>query len=123
MDYESKIIESSRELSAKEKLAVKDVTGAKSLDEVAENERLRIHPQLYAVCAIHNENAKDKKDYKKYIIVDYDGFKYITGSESFWKSFIDIHTTMNGEDYEIDVFKKPSKNYSGKYFISCGIVL
>ena len=69
MDYESKIIESSRELSAKEKLAIKDCSNAKSLDEISENERLRIHPQLYAVCAIHNEKATDKKDYKKYIVV------------------------------------------------------
>ena len=52
-----------------------------------------------------------------------DGTKYVTGSSSFWSSFEEIYTEMEGEDEEwgVRVYRSPSKNYTGKDFITCSI--
>lgn len=122
--YSVNILETSKELKAREKIAIKDTSNAKPLDEiVAVGFPVRIKPDWYAVLEIHNEKSEDK-DYKKYVIVDKDGEKYVTGSESFFTSFRDIFTDMIGEeeDYEIECYKMESKNYKGKHFLTCSIV-
>ena len=62
----------------------------------------------------------------KDVIIDVGGNKYVTGSESFFTRFIEIFQTMAedapGEEYQIECYKKPSKNYAGKSFISCSLV-
>lgn len=123
MDYKATIIESSRELTAREKIKYKDVTGSISLDAATEEEPLVISPNGYAIVQIHNENS-DNKDYKKYVIEDKDGTTYTTGSESFWKSFMDIYTEMvdSGEEWQLRIYKRDSANYKGKKFITCSIV-
>jgi hypothetical protein len=82
-------------------------------------------PDYYAILEIENDKAdtKDKK-YNQFIVVDKSGSKYVTGSKSFWDSFINIYNEMKDESepYEIEVYKIPTKNYTGKYFITCSIV-
>ena len=114
--YEIKIIESSQELSARDRLRLKDLSNAISLDrEIKENESLAITPTAYVILAVHNEKS-DNKDYKNYVISDdVTGHKYYTGSESFFTSFRDIWEEMKEEgEYQIEISKKPSKNYTGK---------
>lgn len=120
--YKVTIKESSKELNARERIMLKDTTNAIKLDEAAED-KLVITPVAYAVLGIHNEKS-DNVDYDNYIIVDDAGNKYVTGSESFWKSFIDIWLEMadEKEPYQIEVYKLESKNYKGKQFITCSIV-
>lgn len=123
--YTAKIIESTHELSARERILLKDTTNAKKIDEAvdeAENGRIIIRPIDYAVISIHNEKSKDRKEYNNYIIIDEDGTKYVTGSPSFWSNFKEIWEEMSGEPFEIEAYKKPSKNYSGKDFITCSII-
>lgn len=129
-NFSSKIKESTRDLSAKERIALKDTTNANkidsALDKAAENgERLIITPVNWAILEIHNEKSKDRKDYENYVIVDETGEKYVTGSPSFWKAFKDIWDEMRSESdeaFQIEIYKQPSKNYSGKDFITCSII-
>lgn len=121
--YSVSIKNSSTELTPREKLMVKDTTDAIKLDAATEKEALVIHPVAYVELAIHNEKSQDK-DYANYVILDKDGNKYVTGSKSFYEAFINIFDEMSDsdEDYAIKVYRVPSKNYSGKSFITCSII-
>lgn len=127
--YNVEIVESSRQnMTARERLMLKDTSGAKSLNDlVKDDEGLVITPIDYAVLNIHNDNAKDgqNKDFTNYLILDNNGERYITGSESFWESFKDIWDEMmadgTGEAFDIKVYTLPSKNYNGS-FITCSIM-
>lgn len=127
-NYSVTISETSREnLTARERLFFADTSSAKTLDSIVpENgEGIIITPVDYAVLNIHNDKAKsDEKDYTQYLIIDSDNKSYITGSNSFWNSFIGIYNVMKGENesYEIKIERKPSKNYTGKSFLTCSII-
>lgn len=116
------IRETSREISAKERVKLKDTTNAVKLDTATQDGHVIINPDMYAVLDIHNENGDDK-DYVNYVVIDVDGTKYVTGSQSFWNSFMDIYTEMQNEteDWVIEVYRMPSKNRPGKDFITCSI--
>lgn len=116
------IRETSREISAKERVKLKDTTNAVKLDTATQEGRVIINPDMYAVLDIHNENGDDK-DYVNYVVIDADGTKYVTGSQSFWNSFMDIYKEMQNETEEwvLEVYRMPSKNRPGKDFITCSI--
>lgn len=120
--YSVSIKETSRNLSAKERIAIKDTTSAVKLDEATQVESVTINPDMFAVLSIHNDKS-DNPDYENYIVVDKDGRKFVTGSQSFWTSFMDIWTEMENEDedWSVLVYRHPSKNYKGKDFITCSI--
>lgn len=124
MDYQVTIREVSREISPRERIMLKDFTNATQLDTACEEVPFILSPDVYAILDVHNERSKEDKDYVKYIILDKAGNKFITGSNSFFKSFLEIWEEMVplGEDYEIEVYKVPSKNYKGKSFLTCSIV-
>ena len=121
--YSVTIKESSKDLSAKERIAIKDTSDAIKLDTACDEGAIIITPIAYAVLGIHNEKS-DNPEYNNYIIQDASGEKYVTGSESFWSSFKDIYDEMAGEDEEwsVKAYKLDSKNYKGKKFITCSIV-
>lgn len=123
--YSAKVIEISKEVSAKQKIQLKDTTNCISLDEATtENDRMIISPDFYAVIAVHNEKSEDK-DYEKYVVVDRAGNKYVTGSKSFFTALRDIMSDMAAEapdeEYEIEVYRRESANYKGKTFITCSL--
>lgn len=123
-NYTTSISFTSRELTKKETVRLKDLTDAIALDRATnEGENLVIKPAYSAVLDIHNESARDK-DYKKYVIVAEDGIKYVTGSESFWDSYMNIVAEMedSGEEWALNVYKVPSKNYAGKEFLTCSVI-
>ena len=123
-DYNTTIRVCSKELSARERVLIKDTTNAISLDEATSDSDspLVISPDFYAVLDVHNEKS-DNKDYTKYILVDKNGNKFVTGSDSFWNSFMEIMAEMEDEgDFEIQVYRRESKNYKGKSFITCSII-
>ena len=68
--YEAKITYSSKELTAREKIKLKDLTNAVQLDEATQNAEfegagnLVITPDYYAEVSVHNEKS-DSKDYVK----------------------------------------------------------
>lgn len=121
--YSAKIVSCSRELSAKEKIMMKDTTDCVRLDEATKSGAIIINPSAYAEIEIHNEQSENK-DYKVFVVIDKDGTKYVTGSESFFSTFHDIYCDMDGEEEEwaVKVYRVPSKNYTGRDFISCSII-
>lgn len=121
--YSVKIQYCSKELTARDRVAIKDTTNAISLDEATQTSNVVIDIDYYAKLAVHNEHSEDK-DYDKYIIVAKDGTKYVTGSTSFLTAMEEIVDEMadSGEDFQIEVYRKPSKNYKGKEFLTCSIV-
>lgn len=121
--YSVNIQFASKELSAKQRVMLKDTTNAISLDEATQGAPLVIDPDFYVTLAVHNEKAEDK-NYLKHVIVDKAGTKYVTGSESFFSSFRGIMDEMvdTDEEFQIQVYRMPSKNYKGKEFLTCSIV-
>lgn len=123
-DYEVKINSVSKELTARERVMLKDTRNAIKLDEAIKDTPLVISPAYYAVLDVHNEKSKEDKDFQNFIVVDTAGNKYVTGSASFFEAFTEIVEEMNGtgEEYEVEIYKLDSKNYKGKQFITCSIV-
>jgi len=125
-DYEATIKFTSRELSVRERIKIKDTTDSTTLDKATEEGSIIIAPDYWASIAIHNEKSKrEDKDYDNYVIVDKNGSIYSTGSESFWNSFLSIADEMidaGEEEFEIKVYRKPSKNFAGKDYITCSLV-
>ena len=122
--YTVTIKETSKDLTARERLMMKDRSNATPLDSAVTVETpLVITPDSYAVLSIHNESS-DNPDYEKYMIVDKNGQKYITGSVNFWNSFKSIWDEMSkeNEEFQIEVYKLESKNYKGKQFLTCSII-
>lgn len=120
--YEVTIKEASMELTAKERIRLKDTSNAIKLDTATDEAPLTIAPKAFAILSIHNEKS-DNVDYLNYIIVDKDGNKYVTGSESFWTSFKSIWDEMEteAEEWELEIYKLDSKNYKGKKFLTCSL--
>lgn len=128
-DYSTKIVSSSRELTTKEKITLKDFNDCVGLDTVVTNDQgFIIDPDVIVEVQVHNERAKDDKDYTTIVILDKDGTKYSTSSNSLRDSISDIMDELadldenDRADLKIKVFKKPSKNYSGKYFLTATVV-
>lgn len=127
--YKASVKECSKELTVKEKIALKDTSNAIGLDLLTQEanfngEKVIIEVDYYATIDIHNEKS-DNKDYINFIVVAKDGTKYVTGSQAFISAFEDIANELAeaGEsDMTIEVYRKESKNYKGKDFITCSIV-
>lgn len=122
--YSVKVVECTKDLTAKERVKIKDITNAIKLDEATQGGAIVIAYDYHAVLAIHNEKLDDP-DYRQYVVVDTAGNKYVTGSESFFTAMTEIVDEMSaaGEtDYELEVYRMDSKNYKGKQFITCSIV-
>lgn len=125
-EYMTEIIFTAKELTPIEKIRIKDLSTAISLDtEVKPDSKLSINVHNYVALKVHNERSKNDKDYIKYLIVDTDGNKYQTGSESFWRSLTELFDDLIELDPNdvppIIVYKKPSANFKDKYFLTCTI--
>ena len=128
-DYNTQIVSSSRELTAKERITLKDFNDCIGLDTVTnETDGIILDPEVIVEVQVHNERAKDDKDYTTIIILDKNGTKYSTSSNSLRDSIADIMDELKAlskeerADLKINVFKKPSKNYSGKFFLTATVI-
>ena len=122
--YKAMVEDTSWTMTAREKLRYTDLTDAIQLDEATQSGDLIVDVDKWLVINVHNEKS-DTVDYKKYVIIDKEGQSYVTGSESFWKSFKNIYEVMSDEgeeNYSIKVYRRESKNYKGKDFITCRII-
>lgn len=124
--YSVKILKAPDTLTARDKIRIKDTTNAVSLDELTQQGEspVIIDYDYHVILAVHNEKS-DNKDYNKIVVVDKAGNKFVTGSEAFLTSLEEIVEEMTdaGEtDFQIEVYRKESKNYKGKSFITCSIV-
>lgn len=123
-DYKATVEAASWEMSAREKLRYTDFTDVIQIDEATQAGDIIIDVDKWAVINVHNEKS-DTVDYVKYVIIDKDDQVYVTGSESFWNSFKQIYEVMSEEGetvYSIKVYRRESKNYKGKDFLTCRII-
>ena len=122
-DYSVKVKFVSKELTHKQKVQLQDTTDCIRLDTATQSGDVIIKPDFYAELEIHNEKGEDK-DYLNYVVVDENGDRYLTGSNSFYNSFVDIMDEMSGSDEEFSIkcYRVPSKNRQGKDFITCSII-
>ena len=124
--YKATVEYVSTALNVRDKIKFKDTSDAVGIDVALSTlESLVLNIDYYGVLNIHNEKAEGDKDYRTYIFVDTEGNKYYTGSESVWTSFEDIMDELKQEGEEeippIKFYKLESKNYKGKYFLTCSI--
>lgn len=125
-NYSVKVVESSKELTKKETVMFKDLSDALNLSEFIDEHdgAVMVDVESWVELAIHNEKAKDgqNKDYTNYVVVDKNGTRYYTGSESFWSSFMNIWHDMEDstEEWSLKVYKKQSKGK--KDFITCSVM-
>lgn len=118
--FSVEIIEATRELTKREKVFIKTFDSLKRVDEELENGDFEMAVNGYVHVAVHNENCQEK-DYEKLIIMDEEGFTYITGSKTLISRIKDIWEDME-EPFIVTVFQRDSKKYSGKKYITCNIV-
>lgn len=121
--YNVEVVETSKQLTGKQKIQLKDTTDCVRLDKATQEGEVLIDVDFWAELHIHNEKSDDK-DYKNFVVVDKNGTRYVTGSESFWSSFLNIFDDMKavGEEWKLKVYRMPSKNRQGKDFITCSVI-
>ena len=122
-NFSVSIAETSKELSPKERVQIKDVSDTLKLESLIKTEPLIITVDWYAVLEVHNDKA-DNPDYTNYIIVAKDGRRFRTGSQTFFNSFKMIADEMLGieEPWQLKIYELPSKNREGKTFITCSVI-
>lgn len=127
-NYSATIVDSSRELTAKERVMFKDLANAQNLNEftkeaIASGVKPIVNVKDYAIVSVHNEASEDK-DYNNYLLIDNEGNKYYTGSVSFWNKFMDIYKEMStvDEEWSIELSLVPSRKYAGKEALTCSLV-
>lgn len=119
-NYNVEIIEASGELSKKQRVQLKTNSGEK-LDELAPIVIDNIAG--YAKLKIDNPNVKSNPTYEHFVIYTDEGNMFYTGSPTFMQAFMSIWDEMAGEkDWGIEVFKRDSRNYAGKQFLTCRLV-
>lgn len=125
-NYKAEVKECTKELTGKEKVALKNFADMIQLDEATQNAEgagVIIDVDYVAQVHVHNEKA-DNPDYMKFIYVDKDGTMYISGSEPLYRQYTDIAEDMKDEKepWSIKVIRKQSDNYKGKDFLTCVII-
>lgn len=118
-EYTAKIVETSRELSVKERIYMKDTADASSLNELENGTILNI--DNFVILEVHNERAENDKDYKLLVLLTTEGNKYTTSSNSFINALTEINDEMQDDNVQLDAIKlvkRSSKNFAGK-FLTC----
>lgn len=129
--YTVSVIEKDGNVSVKDVIRAKDISNTISLDNVVnDSETLDIGKvKGFVKLTVHNPRSRDEKDYQKLVLISDDTDSnetrfYSTGSESFETSFMSLWEEVKELDeyWSIIVFKKPSKNYAGKGFLTCTVI-
>lgn len=121
--FSVKIVDSSKEFSAKERVQIKDVSNAMKIADMIREGTLIISIGYYALLEVHNERS-DNVDYRQLVLGDKEGNRYVTGSGSFIEAFLDIYSEMEecSEEWALECLCKPSKNRAGQSFLTCTVV-
>lgn len=127
--YSAEILETSKDLTVTEKIAIKNTSDAIRLNDKADEcgvDGFNVTIDYYATIKVHNEKSRKEKDYEQLVLVSTDGTKFVTGSDSFKNAFYDIVTELIDSDittnFTIHIVGKPSNNYAGRNFITCGLI-
>ena len=130
--YKSVVKESVKGLTAREKIAIKALNDVSELNDLVTPEQaIMINIDNVVTVQVHNEKS-DNQDYNKYVYIDKDGTKYVSGSEPLYTSIKDILSDIEDaiadgemdetEDITIKVMKKESANYKGQMFLTAELI-
>lgn len=130
--YKAVVKESVKGLTAREKIAIKALNDVTELnDMVTPEQAIMINIDNVVTVQVHNEKS-DNQDYNKYVYIDKDGTKYVSGSEPLYTTVKDILSDIedaiaDGEMDEteaitIKVMKKESANYKGQTFLTAELI-
>lgn len=130
--YKSVVKESVKGLTAREKIAIKALNDVTELNDLVTPEQaIMINIDNVVTVQIHNEKS-DNQDYNKYVYIDKDGTKYVSGSEPLYTTVKDILSDIEDaiadgemdetEDITIKVMKKESANYKGQMFLTAELI-
>lgn len=119
------VIEKSlKEVTKKEMLQLKDLTDAVRLDQATqEHGSVMIYNiQNMVKMFLVSDDPKNPQEYAKTVITDTEGNRFVTGSESFARRAWEIADDMAGDEFGLKVYRRPSKNYPGREFLSCSVI-
>lgn len=130
--YKSVVKESVKGLTAREKIAIKALNDVTELNDLVTPEQaIMINIDNVVTVQVHNEKS-DNQDYNKYVYIDKDGTKYVSGSEPLYTTVKDILSDIEDaiadgemgetEDITIKVMKKESANYKGQMFLTAELI-
>lgn len=130
--YKAVVKESVKGLTAREKIAIKALNDVAELsDLVTPEQAIMINIDNVVTVQVHNEKS-DNQDYNKYVYIDKDGTKYVSGSEPLYTTVKDILSDIEDaiadgemdetEDITIKVMKKESANYKGQMFLTAELI-
>lgn len=130
--YKSVVKESVKGLTAREKIAIKALNDVTELNDLVTPEQaIMINIDNVVTVQVHNEKS-DNQDYNKYVYIDKDGTKYVSGSEPLYTTVKDILSDIEDaiadgemdetEDITIKVMKKESANYKGQMFLTAELL-
>lgn len=130
--YKAVVKESVKGLTAREKIAIKALNDVTELNDLVTPEQaVMINIDNVVTVMVHNEKS-DNQDYNKYVYIDKDGTKYVSGSEPLYTTVKDILSDIEDaiadgemdetEDITIKVLKKESANYKGQMFLTAELI-
>lgn len=130
--YKAVVKESVKGLTAREKIAIKALNDVTELNDLVTPEQaVMINLDNVVTVQVHNEKS-DNQDYNKYVYIDKDGTKYVSGSEPLYTTVKDILGDIEDaiadgemdekEDITIKVLKKESANYKGQMFLTAELI-
>ncbi len=127
--YKSEVVDSSKELTAKERIQLKDLTDGTNLNELVSSAgHVDISIDFTATVEVHNEKA-EHKDYTVYVYMDKDGTKYYSGSETLANRISEIADeladdgiSISDEGIILQVYGRDSKNFAGRQFLTAKLL-
>ena len=130
--YKAVVKESVKGLTAREKIAIKALNDVTELNDLVTPEQaIMINIDNVVTVQVHNEKSVNQ-DYNKYVYIDKDGTKYVSGSEPLYTTVKDILSDIEDaiadgemdetEDITIKVMKKESANYKGQMFLTAELI-
>ena len=124
--YKSTVTDSFKTLSVKEKLGVKDLRDAISLNAETTENPVFMTPVNWVSLHIVNDQAEEP-EYDRYVFVDASGDKYFTGSQGLFETVCEIMQEMSEnapeEEYQVKIYQLPSRKRSGKNYLTASIVI
>ena len=130
--YKAVVKESVKGLTAREKIAIKALNDVTELNDLVTPEQaIMINLDNVVTVQVHNEKSNNQ-DYNKYVYIDKDGTKYVSGSEPLYTTVKGILSDIEDaiadgemdetEDITIKVMKKESANYTGQMFLTAELI-
>lgn len=127
-NYSAEVTASIEELTARQRIAVKDFSSATKLNDLIteENPKVRIDVENIVKISVHNEQSKGNNDYDVIVIISKDGEKYRTGSATAYTSAMEIYRELQAANeldggFVLEFYKVKSNNFDGD-FIKCNLV-